>query len=160
MAVNVYSTSMTIENLSRHDMLAWVNDSLQLSYTKIEQLCSGRWNSQLLHLEKKKKKPCVKPGELDLVRNKPSYFVAFHNVCIGPMSFCAIWKWFALLRCSILPVYGHAVPRVYPPEESEVPGQTGAWIHPQLQSAPSSLQENECRQGEHPSQQAILLTPP
>ncbi|XP_058628393.1 microtubule-associated protein RP/EB family member 3-like [Onychostoma macrolepis] len=41
MAVNVYSTSMTIENLSRHDMLAWVNDSLQLTYTKIEQLCSG-----------------------------------------------------------------------------------------------------------------------
>lgn len=42
MAVNVYSTSMTIENLSRHDMLAWVNDSLQLTYTKIEQLCSGK----------------------------------------------------------------------------------------------------------------------
>lgn len=41
MAVNVYSTSMTNENLSRHDMLAWVNDSLQLNYTKIEQLCSG-----------------------------------------------------------------------------------------------------------------------
>lgn len=42
MAVNVYSTSMTIENLSRHDMLAWVNDSLQLTYTKIEQLCTGK----------------------------------------------------------------------------------------------------------------------
>ncbi|TRY87190.1 hypothetical protein DNTS_031720 [Danionella cerebrum] len=41
MAVNVYSTAMSIENLSRHDMLAWVNDSLQLSYSKIEQLCSG-----------------------------------------------------------------------------------------------------------------------
>ncbi|XP_072217908.1 microtubule-associated protein RP/EB family member 3-like isoform X2 [Leuresthes tenuis] len=41
MAVNVYSTSMTVENLSRHDMLAWVNDSLQLTYTKIEQLGSG-----------------------------------------------------------------------------------------------------------------------
>ncbi|XP_068198217.1 microtubule-associated protein RP/EB family member 3-like [Antennarius striatus] len=41
MAVNVYSTSMTIENLSRHDMLAWVNDYLQLTYTKIEQLGSG-----------------------------------------------------------------------------------------------------------------------
>ncbi|XP_017267229.1 microtubule-associated protein RP/EB family member 3 isoform X1 [Kryptolebias marmoratus] len=41
MAVNVYSTSMTADNLSRHDMLAWVNDSLQLTYTKIEQLCSG-----------------------------------------------------------------------------------------------------------------------
>lgn len=42
MAVNVYSTSVTSENLSRHDMLAWVNDSLHLNYTKIEQLCSGR----------------------------------------------------------------------------------------------------------------------
>ncbi|KAF4079490.1 hypothetical protein AMELA_G00178570 [Ameiurus melas] len=41
MAVNVHSTSMTIENMSRHDMLAWVNDSLQLNYTKIEQLGSG-----------------------------------------------------------------------------------------------------------------------
>ena len=41
MAVNVHSTSVTNENLSRHDMLAWVNDSLQLIYTKIEQLCSG-----------------------------------------------------------------------------------------------------------------------
>ena len=37
----VYSTSVTSENLSRHDMLAWVNDSLHLNYTKIEQLCSG-----------------------------------------------------------------------------------------------------------------------
>lgn len=42
MAVNVYSTSMNVDNLSRHDMLAWVNDSLQLTYTKIEQLCSGK----------------------------------------------------------------------------------------------------------------------
>ncbi|XP_066524206.1 microtubule-associated protein RP/EB family member 3b [Hoplias malabaricus] len=41
MAVNVYSTSMTIENMSRHDMLSWVNDSLHLNYTKIEQLCTG-----------------------------------------------------------------------------------------------------------------------
>lgn len=41
MAVNVYSTSVTSENLSRHDMLAWINESLQLNLTKIEQLCSG-----------------------------------------------------------------------------------------------------------------------
>lgn len=56
MAVNVYSTSMTIENLSRHDMLAWVNDSLQLSYTKIEQLCSGRWNLTIMTSEQLTKK--------------------------------------------------------------------------------------------------------
>lgn len=41
MAVNVYSTSVTSDNLSRHDMLAWINESLQLNLTKIEQLCSG-----------------------------------------------------------------------------------------------------------------------
>ncbi|XP_073668414.1 microtubule-associated protein RP/EB family member 3a isoform X1 [Paramisgurnus dabryanus] len=50
MAVNVYSTSVTIENLSRHDMLAWVNDSLQLTYTKIEQLCSGAAYCQFMDM--------------------------------------------------------------------------------------------------------------
>lgn len=42
MAVNVYSTSVTSDNLSRHDMLAWINESLQMNLTKIELLCSGR----------------------------------------------------------------------------------------------------------------------
>ncbi|XP_052406573.1 microtubule-associated protein RP/EB family member 3-like isoform X1 [Carassius gibelio] len=50
MAVNVYSTSMTIENLSRHDMLAWVNDSLHFSYTKIEQLGSGAAYCQFMDM--------------------------------------------------------------------------------------------------------------
>ena len=45
MAVNVYSTSVTSDNLSRHDMLAWINESLQLNLTKIEQLCSGKRSS-------------------------------------------------------------------------------------------------------------------
>lgn len=42
MAVNVYSTSVTSDNLSRHDMIAWINESLQLNLTKIEHLCSGK----------------------------------------------------------------------------------------------------------------------
>ncbi|KAM3603105.1 uncharacterized protein V6R79_016662 [Siganus canaliculatus] len=50
MAVNVYSTSMSVENLSRHDMLAWVNDSLQLTYTKIEQLGSGAAYCQFMDM--------------------------------------------------------------------------------------------------------------
>nr|XP_032623929.1 microtubule-associated protein RP/EB family member 3 [Chelonoidis abingdonii] len=50
MAVNVYSTSVTSENLSRHDMLAWVNDSLHLNYTKIEQLCSGAATASYGHV--------------------------------------------------------------------------------------------------------------
>jgi hypothetical protein len=43
MAVNVYSTSCTQDNLSRHDILTWVNDSLQTSYGKIEELCTGKF---------------------------------------------------------------------------------------------------------------------
>ncbi|XP_075882967.1 microtubule-associated protein RP/EB family member 1-like [Nelusetta ayraudi] len=41
MAVNVFSTSMTSENLSRHEMLMWINDSLETNLTKIEMLCTG-----------------------------------------------------------------------------------------------------------------------
>ncbi|VDO53101.1 unnamed protein product [Haemonchus placei] len=39
--VNVYATSATTENLSRHEMLMWVNDCLQSNFTKIEQLHTG-----------------------------------------------------------------------------------------------------------------------
>lgn len=42
MAVNVYSTSITQETMSRHDIIAWVNDIVSLNYTKVEQLCSGK----------------------------------------------------------------------------------------------------------------------
>ena len=42
MAVNVYNTSATTDNLSRHEMLHWVNDSLQASFSKIEELSSGK----------------------------------------------------------------------------------------------------------------------
>lgn len=50
MATNVYSTSATQDNLSRHDILAWVNDSLQTSYSKIEELCSGAAYCQFMDL--------------------------------------------------------------------------------------------------------------
>ncbi|XP_031637662.1 microtubule-associated protein RP/EB family member 1 isoform X1 [Contarinia nasturtii] len=41
MAVNVYSTNVTSDNLSRHDMLLWVNDCLNAQFGKIEELCTG-----------------------------------------------------------------------------------------------------------------------
>ncbi|XP_045158646.1 microtubule-associated protein RP/EB family member 1-like isoform X2 [Mercenaria mercenaria] len=50
MAVNVYSTSCTQDNLSRHDILTWVNDSLQTSYGKIEELCSGAAYCQFMDM--------------------------------------------------------------------------------------------------------------
>ncbi len=50
MAVNVYSTSVTTENLSRHDMLAWVNQSLDSRFSKIEEMCSGAAYCQFMDL--------------------------------------------------------------------------------------------------------------
>lgn len=50
MAVNVYSTNVTTDNLSRHDMLSWVNDCLRSQFTKIEELCTGEdmWRIRLM----------------------------------------------------------------------------------------------------------------
>ncbi|KAI1892841.1 hypothetical protein AGOR_G00137680 [Albula goreensis] len=50
MAVNVYSTSVTSDNLSRHDMLVWINESLQINLTKIELLCSGAAYCQFMDM--------------------------------------------------------------------------------------------------------------
>ena len=41
MAVNVFNTASTTETLSRHDMLQWINSSLDIQHVKIEDLCSG-----------------------------------------------------------------------------------------------------------------------
>ncbi|XP_024877774.1 microtubule-associated protein RP/EB family member 1 isoform X1 [Temnothorax americanus] len=62
MAVNVYATNMTSDNLSRHDMLAWVNDCLQSSFTKIEELCTGAVYCQFMDM--------LFPGSVPLKRVK------------------------------------------------------------------------------------------
>ncbi|KAI1716100.1 microtubule-associated protein RP/EB family member 1 [Ditylenchus destructor] len=45
--VNVYSTSVTSENINRFELLAWVNDCLQSNLTKIEEMSTGAAYSQL-----------------------------------------------------------------------------------------------------------------
>ncbi|VDI12227.1 microtubule-associated protein RP/EB family member 1-like [Mytilus galloprovincialis] len=50
MAVNVYSTNQTSDNLSRHDILAWLNDSIQTNYSKIEELCTGAAYCQFMDI--------------------------------------------------------------------------------------------------------------
>ncbi|XP_053972895.1 microtubule-associated protein RP/EB family member 1 isoform X3 [Hylaeus anthracinus] len=62
MAVNVYATNVTTENLSRHDMLAWVNDCLQSSFNKIEELCTGAVYCQFMDM--------LFPGSVPLKRVK------------------------------------------------------------------------------------------
>ncbi|XP_076340672.1 microtubule-associated protein RP/EB family member 3-like isoform X2 [Tachypleus tridentatus] len=48
--VNVYATSSTTENLSRHEMLNWVNDCLEMQYGKIEELCTGAAYCQFMDM--------------------------------------------------------------------------------------------------------------
>lgn len=50
MAVNVYSTNVTTENLSRYDMLSWVNNCLQSKFGKIEELCTGAAYCQFMDM--------------------------------------------------------------------------------------------------------------
>ncbi|XP_055614369.1 microtubule-associated protein RP/EB family member 1-like [Uranotaenia lowii] len=50
MAVNVYSTSVTTENLSRKEMLAWVNRTLLSEFKKVEELCTGAAYCQMLDI--------------------------------------------------------------------------------------------------------------
>ncbi|XP_046752725.1 microtubule-associated protein RP/EB family member 1 isoform X2 [Diprion similis] len=62
MAVNVYATNVTSDNLSRHDMLAWVNDCLSSSFSKIEELCTGAAYCQFMDM--------LFPGSVPLKRVK------------------------------------------------------------------------------------------
>lgn len=62
MAVNVFNTSVTNENLSRHEMLAWVNGCLQSQMGKIEEMGSGAAYCQLMDM--------LFPGVIQLKRVK------------------------------------------------------------------------------------------
>lgn len=50
MAVNIDSASVMNNNLSQHDMQAWISESLQLDLTKIQQLCSGAAYCQFMDM--------------------------------------------------------------------------------------------------------------
>uniref|UniRef100_A0A182U0T7 Microtubule-associated protein RP/EB family member 1 n=1 Tax=Anopheles melas TaxID=34690 RepID=A0A182U0T7_9DIPT len=48
MAVNVHFTGQTTENLSRIELLAWVNRTLLSEFKKVEELCTGAAYCQLM----------------------------------------------------------------------------------------------------------------
>ncbi|EDW85011.2 uncharacterized protein Dwil_GK12829 [Drosophila willistoni] len=50
MVVNVYSTNGRADNPSRHEMLAWVNESLQSDFSKIDDLCTGAAYCQFMDM--------------------------------------------------------------------------------------------------------------
>ncbi|XP_071555975.1 microtubule-associated protein RP/EB family member 1 isoform X4 [Temnothorax nylanderi] len=91
MAVNVYATNMTSDNLSRHDMLAWVNDCLQSSFTKIEELCTGAVYCQFMDM--------LFPGSVPLKRvkfktNLEHEYIQNFKILQGGFKKMNVDKWF------------------------------------------------------------------
>ncbi|XP_065183250.1 microtubule-associated protein RP/EB family member 1-like [Sycon ciliatum] len=62
MAVNVFHTAVSKDNLSRHQILCWVNETLTMNLTKVEHLCSGAAYCQFMDL--------LFPGSVPLKRVK------------------------------------------------------------------------------------------
>ncbi|CAG0880586.1 unnamed protein product [Darwinula stevensoni] len=61
-AVNVYSTNVGTDNLSRHDYLRWVNECLQTDLKKIEEICTGALYCQFMDM--------LFPGSVNLKKVK------------------------------------------------------------------------------------------
>ncbi|EDQ88188.1 uncharacterized protein MONBRDRAFT_32858 [Monosiga brevicollis MX1] len=49
-AVNVHATSVNTTNISRQDLVDWINTTLNLSYSKVENLCTGAAYCQLMDM--------------------------------------------------------------------------------------------------------------
>ncbi|KAK6057727.1 hypothetical protein COOONC_04716 [Cooperia oncophora] len=50
MVTNVYVSAVTQDNISRHELLAWVNNNLKANFSKIEEMSTGAAYCQLTHM--------------------------------------------------------------------------------------------------------------
>jgi len=50
MPINVTSTSNNMDTLSRNELIGFINDCLELNYTKVEQMGSGAAYCQMIHI--------------------------------------------------------------------------------------------------------------
>jgi len=60
MPINVTSTSNNMDTLSRNELVGFINDTLVLNYTKVEQMCTGAAYCQMLHMLWPEKVPLKK----------------------------------------------------------------------------------------------------
>uniref|UniRef100_A0A7E4ZX22 G protein-coupled receptor n=1 Tax=Panagrellus redivivus TaxID=6233 RepID=A0A7E4ZX22_PANRE len=62
MVVNVFFSAVTSATMSRHELLAWINESLQANFTKIEEMATGAGYCGLTD--------CLFPGQINLKKVK------------------------------------------------------------------------------------------
>jgi len=60
MPINVTSTSNNMDTLSRNELVGFINDTLVLNYTKVENMCTGSAYCQMLHMLWPEKVPIKK----------------------------------------------------------------------------------------------------
>ena len=63
----MFNTSVTTLNLSRHELLSWVNCCLGSDLTRIEQLCSGAAYCQLMDI--------LFPGKIKLDKSPMDFVI-------------------------------------------------------------------------------------
>lgn len=120
MAVNVYSTNVTTDNLSRHDMLAWVNDCLQSNFSKIEELCTGAAYCQFMDMLFPGSVPMKRIKfktnlEHEYIQNFKILQAAFKKMSVDKVSFPFIWPLSLVIRSLVAimrytPLFGAAHP--------------------------------------------------
>lgn len=87
-AVNVYATNGTVDNPSRHEMVAWVNKLLEAKFTKVEELCTGAAYCQFMDMMFPNSVPMNRikfrtNTEYDSLQNFKLLQVAFKNVAVA-----------------------------------------------------------------------------
>uniref|UniRef100_A0A0N4Z6Q0 Calponin-homology (CH) domain-containing protein n=1 Tax=Parastrongyloides trichosuri TaxID=131310 RepID=A0A0N4Z6Q0_PARTI len=87
MVNNVHATSVNFFNISRHELIAWVNSCLQSNLTKIEEMCTGAAYAQLTDMCFRGKIPLKRvkwnsKHEIDWISNWKIIQTAWKNIGI------------------------------------------------------------------------------
>ena len=81
-AINVVVTAVTTDNISRNDLIDWVNGTLSLNYLKVENLCSGQ-DSLCMHATCSHHAAAAYCQFMDLLFPGKLHYLVWANACIG-----------------------------------------------------------------------------
>ncbi|KXJ13870.1 microtubule-associated protein RP/EB family member 1 isoform X2 [Exaiptasia diaphana] len=89
MAVNVFSTGQTTDNLSRHDLMEWVRGSLDTNLDKVEQMCTGAAYCQFMDMLFEN---CVKLSKVKFCTNQEHEYISNFKLLQESFKKCGVDK--------------------------------------------------------------------